>query len=196
MVCTVMMMPLQPLLRYQQHSSWPSAATDQLPLLTWSWLQCCLSYPITILNSTYENPESVLGPKDTIHTGQKLSNYSMLHLVLGTIASILSMNSREGATLYMTVMSHVKMIQFSARVERTYLCLLEHFAQHLFQLAWHPQHNWRCQNHNKQDTQFLLKASCVLSVCGFLSLTCLGNPPVWLHTAHTMNSKCFSYSAI
>jgi hypothetical protein len=24
----------------------------------------------------------------------------------------------------------------------------------------------------------------------------LGNPPVWLHTAHTVNSKWFSYSAM
>src|SRR5216683_3191138 len=37
--------------------------------------------------------------------------------------------------------------------------------------------------------------SCVVSACGFLSLMCLGNPPVWLHMAHTVNSKCFSYSA-
>ncbi len=48
-----------------------------------------------------------------------------------------------------------------------------------------------CRSHD-----ILLGVSCVVSACGFLSLTCLGNPPVWLHTAHTMNSKCFSYSAI
>ena len=81
------------------------------------------------------------------------------------IASISSMNSREGATLYTTAMSRVQIHRLSTRVERTYLCLVERFAQRLFRLARHTRHNRRSRNRNKRHAQFLLKIPPFFLIC-------------------------------
>jgi len=72
------------------------------------------------------------------------------------------------------------------------------FTKRIVTLLWvsGQEHKRMCTIILRLIIDLLLPSSCIVSICSFLSLMCLGNLPVWLHMAHTVNSKCFLYSAI